>query len=181
MKNETKFRNCYRIPSNRMSGWDYSEEGVYFLTVCTHHRECLFGEIVGRDMILNDLGMIVQREWIYSGQMRAEIILGPYVIMPDHFHAIVYLVPNRLENDSCDGTFSVPVSDVPLLRRKSQSVSSLMAGFKSAVTRQVNMIRGTPGEKVWQTNYYDHIIRNERAYQQIAAYIEMNPERWQSG
>lgn len=208
MKNETKFQNRYRILSNRLSGWDYSNEGAYFLTLCTCHRECLFGEIINHDMVLNDYGAIVQREWIYSAQLRPEILLDSYVIMPNHFHTIVHVVSNqsggcpdglsgglfggtsRVETHGCASlqnpvfhqnpiSQQQPISHPPLYRTP-KSVSSLMAGFKSVVTKQINIIRGTPGKKVWQANYYDHIIRNDKEYERIADYIEMNPELWQS-
>ena len=191
MKNETKFQNRYRIPSNRLSGWDYSNEGAYFLTICTCHREYLFGEIVDCNMILNDYGVIVQREWIYSAQLRSEILLGSYVIMPNHFHAIVHIVsdqpvvPSVVPSVETHGRASLqqqqqPHPQQPPLYREPQSISSLMAGFKSVVTKQINIIRETPGRKVWQANYYDHIIRNNEEYQRIADYIEMNPICWQS-
>lgn len=186
MKNETKFQNRYRIPSNRLSGWNYSNEGIYFLTICTYHREYLFGEIADHNMLLNDYGLIVQREWGYSAQLRSEIILGSFVVMPNHFHAIVHIVPNPSVGSSVEthGRASLQKniphqSPVPLYRDP-KSISSLMAGFKSVVTKQINSMRGTPGRKVWQANYYDHIIRNDKEYQRIADYIEMNPVCWQS-
>lgn len=175
MKNVTKFQNRYRIQSNRLSGWDYSNEGAYFLTICTYCRECLFGEIVDHDMIMNDYGLLVQREWLYSGQLRSEIILGSYIVMPNHFHAIVHIVS---DNDG-DGS-PVETHGRASLHRQPKSISSLMAGFKSGVTKQINIMRGTPNKKVWQANYYDHIIRNDGEYRRIIDYIEMNPVCWQS-
>ena len=242
MKNETKFQNRYRIPSNRLPGWDYSNEGIYFLTICTCHRECLFGEIVDHAMILNDYGLLVRREWLYSARLRSEIILGSYIVMPNHFHAIVHIVPDVgnagnagnarnignvgnvpnvhiVPNVETHGRASLqptspptsppalqpvsqPVSQpasppalqpasppvlppsppqpCPPLYRPPKSISSLMAGFKSAVTKQMNIIRETPGRKVWQANYYDHIIRNDKEYKRITDYIEMNPVCWSS-
>lgn len=220
MKDEPKFQNRYRIPSNRLFGWNYNTEGAYFLTICTYNRLCLFGEIIDHKMILNDLGHILLEEWEYSACLRSEIILGPYVIMPNHFHAIVHIVGNGdfesgVGGDGdgvgfveTHGRASLPASIPPsasitpipsapvptplspsLLSSSSpifksprlpKSISSLMAGFKSIVTKKINTIRNTPGEKVWQSNYHDHIIRNNQEYQRIADYIEMNPECWQS-
>ena len=91
---------------------------------------------------------------------------------------------NNISNVETHGRASLqqqqPHPQQPPLYREPQSISSLMAGFKSVVTKQINIIRETPGRKVWQANYYDHIIRNNEEYQRIADYIEMNPICWQS-
>lgn len=173
MKNDELFKNRYRVPSNRWSKWSYDAEAAYFITICTYHRECLFGNIVDSEMILSDCGLIVQREWEYSAQLRPEIILGNYIIMPNHFHAIVHIVETH-------GGASHPQYPPGVLHRPPKSIPSLIAGFKSVVTRQINMLHGTSGEKVWQSNYHDHVIRNDEEYQRIANYILMNPARWQS-
>lgn len=180
MKNDELFKNRYRIPSNRWSGWSYDAEAAYFITICTYHRECLFGNIVDSEMILNDCGLIVQREWEYSAQLRPEIILGNYIIMPNHFHAIVHIIPPSVETHGGASHPHPHPNPQPILHRPPKSIPSLIAGFKSVVTRQINILHGTSGEKIWQSNYYDHIIRNNEEYQRIDDYILMNPERWQS-
>lgn len=209
MKDEVKFQNRYRIPSNRMSGWEYNAEGAYFLTICSYNRIHLFGKIVAGEMMLNDFGLIVKKEWEYSSCLRSEIVLGSYVVMPNHFHAIVHIVGDgdtatatnmtTANNNTAAATTvethgraslpsspPTPPSLLPLssssspLSRLPKSISSLMAGFKSVVTKQINLMRHTPGEKVWQSNYYDHIIRNEKEYQRITDYINKNPLCWQS-
>lgn len=170
MKDESKFQDRYRISSNRLSGWNYNAGGSYFITLCTAHRIYLFGEIIDQEMILNEYGKIVLHEWERSALLRSEIVLGPYVIMPNHFHAIIHIVSNEDIIDCYKDVFY----------RQPRSLSSLMAGFKSVVTREINKLEGTIGEKIWQSNYYDHIIRNNKEYQRIVDYIEMNPQRWQS-
>ena len=77
--------------SMRLQGYDYSSPGAYFVTICTQNRECLFGEIVARKMVLNDAGKIVADEWIKTGDIRDEIELDAWVVMPNHFHGIVMI------------------------------------------------------------------------------------------
>lgn len=184
--------------SIRLPGYDYASAGAYFITVCTHDRECLFGQIVNGEMRLNALGEIVRAEWEKSAAIRAEIELGPYVIMPNHFHAIVMIVddgrgdPLRGQAGRCTGdqpvarTEELPIAptDEPGTRvrptgPKPKSIGAIIAGFKSAATTRINQIRNTPAAPVWQRNYYDHIIRDEASYQNIAAYILNNPAQWE--
>lgn len=157
--------------SIRLAGYDYSSEGVYFITICTHEREPLFGKIVDGQMHLNPLGHIVEIEWLRSPQIRSEIELDEYSIMPNHFHAIFIINP--------------PLGvqpDAPTQRPgpPPKSVGSFIAGFKSSVTKQINLLRHTPGLPVWQRNYYEHIITTKHEYDNIAEYIVTNPQNWQT-
>ena len=86
-----KFNDKYRIPSNRLRGWDYASNGHYYITIVTANRKRLFGEIVNGEMVLNDWGQIVYDEFFKSFEMRAELFLGEFVLMPDHLHVIVIL------------------------------------------------------------------------------------------
>jgi REP element-mobilizing transposase RayT len=123
-------------------------------------------------MVLNGYGEIVREEWLRSSKIRSEIRLGEYVIMPNHFHAIVYIVDHR-DDRRGDG----PWGDRPVAPTgsKPKSLGAFMAGFKSAVTKRINAMRNTPGMSVWQRNYYEHVIRNETDYHRIAEYIADNP------
>ena len=152
--------------SIRLQGYDYSGAGAYFVTVCTHNRACLFGDIEDGQMVLNDAGKIVTDEWMKSGEIRNEIELGEWVVMPNHFHGIVII--RRGDR---------PVATMPGPRPK--SIGSLMSGFKSAVTKRINEMRNTPGAKLWQRNYYEHVIRNDDELHRIREYIPNNPVRWE--
>ena len=174
--------------SIRLSGYDYTAAGAYFITVCTHGRECLFGQIIDGEMRLNALGEIVRAEWEKSASMRAEIEIREYVIIPNHFHAIVVIRwgdPLRGQAGRGDGRGDRPVarteeSPVAPHGPDPKSIGALIAGFKSAVTTRINQYRQTPGAPVWQRNYYEHIIRDEQSYQNIAAYILNNPQQWET-
>ena len=161
-----------RKNSLRLQGYDYSSVGAYFITIVTYQREILFGEIINEHMVLNELGEIVQREWERTPKIRREVDLGAYMIMPNHFHAIVIF------NEYAIGVGATGRSPLRPRGPAPKSLGALMAGFKSSVTKQINIFRNTPGAPLWQRNYYDHIIRNQREMSRIWDYIETNPMRW---
>lgn len=168
--------------SIRLPGYDYSQAGYYFVTICCYQRKCLLGEIINGTMRLNQYGEIVQKEWLKSAVIRTEISLDEFIVMPNHFHGIVIINPvgANINPVGANGCSPLPESSkkpiMPLMKPK--SLSSLMAGFKSSVTKQINIIRNTPGTKVWQRNYYEHIIRDEKALNNIRQYIINNPMSW---
>ena len=168
----------YHRRSIRLKGYDYTQPGAYFVTICTHGRKMLFGRVVDGEMQLNEFGEIVREEWFRSPDIRAEIELFPteFVVMPNHIHGIVWIV----ETDTDVGAHSrAPLRrDRAPLHRPPRSLGSFIAGFKSVVTKRINALRETPGARVWQRNYYERIIRDERALNAIRRYILTNPSRW---
>ena len=161
--------------SIRLRGYDYSQAGAYFITICTYQRECLFGEIVNSQMCLNKIGCIVAEEWLRSSEIRPGIELDEWIIMPNHIHAIVVFT-HSVGAHSCAPLPDAPLQGMPY--RKPRSLSSMIAGFKSAATKRINEIRQTPAIPVWQRNYYEHIIRNEESLHNIRQYITNNPSNW---
>jgi len=159
--------------SMRLQGYDYSRAGAYFVTLCSQNRECLFGEIAGGEMVLNEYGKIVRDEWLESAQIRNEIGLDEFVVMPNHFHGIVW-IHNGVETTT-DRRGDRPVAPTG---PRPRSLGALMAGFKSAVTRRINEMRRTPGMKLWQRNYYDRVIRDENELNRIREYVVGNPMLW---
>ena len=139
--------------------------GLYFVTICAHERRCLFGQISGESVRLNALGQIVEAEWLRSHELRREIALDAHVIMPNHRHAIVAIDQAVHPANAAAGM-------------RNRSLSSLMNGFKAAVTRRINEQRGTPAAAVWQRNYYEHMVRNEDELSRIREYIALNPAKW---
>ena len=189
-KNMSDQINEHHRRSIRLKGYDYSQAGAYFVTICAHGRECLFGEIENGFMRLNEYGDIVASEWLRSAEVRSEIECGEFVVMPNHFHGAVYIVgaygntphgirPNHI--DAMDGErahyHDRAYCHTPL-RSPSRNVGAMVRGFKSAVSRCINEVRNTPGASVWQRNYYEHIIRDDADYNHIAEYIANNPQRW---
>ena len=183
--------------STRLKGYDYSLAGAYFITIVSYHREMLFGEIVDGEMKLNRRGEIVQEEWFLSAAIRKELRLfaDEFVVMPNHVHGIVWIVEHDLIR--ADGLLdpvratgpgpSNPVrADGPLdpvratgrspLGPKPKSLSSFVAGFKSSVTKRMRDELNETG--IWQRNYHDRIIRNDRELNAVRNYIASNPLNW---
>jgi len=177
--------------SIRLKGYDYSRTGLYFVTICCQNKIHLFGKIVDDRMILNDFGIIAYKEWIKSEDIRIEIKLHDFIIMPNHFHAIVEIVGANgrspvhgdIQEQYADGSTDLNKEDKKIkginISMQAKSVGSLMSGYKSSVTLKVNKIRNLPARAVWQRNYWEHIIRNEDEYNRIKNYIISNTEKWE--
>ncbi len=180
-----------RKNSLRLEGYDYTQPGAYFVTICTWQRECLFGDVVEGLVNLSPLGLIVYEEWMRSNTMRQEIQLhaDEFIIMPNHIHGIVWIHPpvgaDGVRPDGLRPNGTRP-DDLPAepgggarrapLRRVAKSLGAFAAGFKSSVTRRARDELQMTG--IWQRNYYEHIIRNETEWAKIADYIQTNPARW---
>ncbi len=162
--------------SIRLPGFDYTQLGAYFVTICADRRECLFGKVADGDVVLNHFGRLAHEEWTYTEIIRPEVQLDEFVIMPNHIHGIITM---RQPEGSVGAHGRAPLSceDAPL-QRPPRSLGSLIAGFKSPVTKRINQSRHTPGQPVWQRNYYEHVIRGERDLHRIRQYIRDNPARW---
>ena len=163
--------------SIRLDGYDYSSTGAYFITLVAYQRQCLFGKIVDDQIILSPVGKIVGEEWFASLNIRKEIRLDPedFVIMPNHVHGVVQIVD--AENVGATG-------QSPLRKNRrphgpvQKSLSSFIIGFKSSVTKRAMVLDKTIAGSIWQRNFYEHIIRDEREWARIRAYIETNPANW---
>lgn len=173
--------------SIRLKGYDYSQAGLYFLTICVKNAEYLFGNITDGEMCLNQLGEIAQAEWLKTAEIRSNIRLHESVIMPNHMHGIIEIIPygadciRPIDNhdlQSIDEMGSVLLCGEGRMQ-SAPTLGNIVKGYKSAVTRRINELRDTPGGVVWLRNYYEHIIRNESAYLYISEYVQTNPQRWQ--
>jgi REP element-mobilizing transposase RayT len=162
--------------SIRLKEYDYTNPNWYYLTICTHDKKNLFGEVINSKMILNDYGKIVDDEWLKTKELRKNIDLDEYVIMPNHFHGI--LIIERGDTARC-----VPTTSVNENRKfgemQSGSLSAIIRAFKSVVTKKINELRSASGKEVWQKGFYEHIIRNENDLYNIRKYIELNPLKWE--
>jgi len=165
--------------SLRLPGYDYTLAGAYFITIMTYHHKLMFGEVVGEDVRLNPLGKIVQAQWLNTEVLRPEVALDEFVVMPNHFHGIVFILDSQeVRADGRPPVREHEASRRSALHRKPRSLGSIVAGFKSAATKQINQHRKAPGQPVWQRNYYDRIIRNQAELNRIRQYILDNPRRW---
>ena len=167
--------------SIRLKGYDYSQHGVYFITVCAQNRECFFGEIVddGKGTMYcspTEFGQIAINEWFKTVEMRKNIELDAFVLMPNHIHGI--LVIN--DHDIRRGTVHRAPTFEQFGKPTSNTIPTIIRGYKSTVTKQINTLRNTPAAPVWQRNFYEHIIRSERELTRIREYIMNNPINWDS-
>ena len=150
--------------SIRLKGYDYSQPGAYFVTMCVACRECLLGDIGEGVMRLSPYGAIVQECWYELPRHFADVELDTFVAMPNHVHGMVVLRPVGA------GFKPAPTKHHPL--------SEIVRGFKTFSARRINEHRGTPGIPVWQRNYYERVIRNEGELDRIREYVANNPMRW---
>jgi len=163
--------------SIRLPGYDYSQEGAYFLTICAQGRECLFGDIQEDLVTLSDYGNIVDQGWHQLPIRFNTVELDESVIMPNHFHGIV-VIHGGAEAASEPVTNGEAAGGGIPSRRGKPNLGQIVAYFKYQTTKRVNEQRDTPGQKVWQRNYYEHIIRSELSLDHLRHYIRHNPQRW---
>jgi putative transposase len=170
MANNTKFNTKYRIETARLQHWDYSRSGAYFITICTVNREHFFGAVENNTLLLSEFGKIVEEEWIKTPSIRPDmnIELGEFVIMPNHFHGVLFIGDNEY-NTNTDDAYKNNFGP------QSKNISSIIRGFKSAVTAQARKINPHFG---WQERFHDTIIKNQKAYDAISQYIIDNPQKW---
>jgi REP element-mobilizing transposase RayT len=163
----------------RLKGYDYTQAGGYFLTICTYQNQDIFGEIINDDMVLNDFGRLVEDEWKRTEVIRKEISLDEFVIMPNHIHGII-IIDYVADHVGAHGREPLPeMSELQVihtpLHRNPGSLGSIIAGFKSTATKRINLLRSTPGKTVWQRGYHDRIIRDEKELDRVREYILYNP------
>ena len=165
--------------SIRLRGYDYSQAGAYFVTVCAHDRMCLFGEIMDGKMHLNDAGRMVEKWWLALNRKFSTMETDEYIVMPNHFHGIVVIVGA----DLC--VCPVPVgAHAGVGAHTGAPLPAIIQWFKTMTTNEY--IRGVKTSgwlpftgKLWQRNYYEHIIRNEESLNHIREYIANNPMQWE--
>ncbi|MFH1857079.1 MAG: transposase [Candidatus Omnitrophota bacterium] len=154
--------------SIRLKDYDYSSEGMYFITICVYGRECLFGSVVNGEMVVSRYGKIAENEWRKTEIIRPNIKMDYFVVMPNHIHGIAHI---------CRGVLQyAPTNE---FKSPSQTIGAIVRGFKSTITKQINKIRDTADVRLWQRNYYEHIIRDEKYLNSIREYIINNPAKWE--
>ncbi|WP_367388637.1 transposase [Lewinella sp. LCG006] len=189
----------HRRRSIRLKGYDYSQAGLYFITICTQNRACLFGEIIDGEMILNDAGKMIAKWYDELENKFPDIRCHEMITMPNHFHCIIENVgppvgadlrvcPNTI-TDGNNGITDDNTLDEQILGEQTlgehigSPLHRVVQWFKTMTTNEY--IRGVKtlgwqpfNGKLWQRNYWEHIIRNENTYHRIAAYIINNPKKW---
>jgi REP element-mobilizing transposase RayT len=166
--------------SIRLTGYDYTRAGAYFVTICAYQRQCLFGEVKDGVMVLNEYGMVVQQTWHDLPNHFQHVVLDQFVIMPNHVHGVIVFGGDTSAHTSAHSLAVGAQHAAPLQNPHviSGSLGAAVRSFKSAVTKRINTHRNTPGHPVWQRNYYEHVIRDDRDLAGIRQYIVDNAARW---
>jgi putative transposase len=157
----------------RLSHFDYSQPGAYFVTICTHNRQPTLGEIRSGIMGMNESGSLVAETWQWLSKQYPYVQLGEWTVMPNHFHGILIIT------DRSGGSR-------PALRRRlrrgetapTKPLGRLVGAFKTVSTKRINEFHKTLGEVFWQRSYFDHVIRSENSFFKISEYIINNPLSW---
>jgi REP element-mobilizing transposase RayT len=170
--------NIHHRRSIRMKGYDYSREGLYFVTICVQNRACLFGKITNGEMILNEYGQIVQMVWNELPRHYANIQLDEFIVMPNHIHGIIAITDENAVDIVGAGFKPAPTTEPTTIPTTKHGLPEIVRALKTFSAIKINALRNSQGEKLWQRNYWEHIIRNEKSYQYIANYIVNNPPNW---
>jgi len=169
-----------------MKGYDYSQSGAYFVTICTRDRECLFGRIDNGEMLLNEYGEIIEECLMDLPEHYGNMELDCHIVMPNHFHGIIII--NDISHTVPVGAgFTVPVGaglkPAPTGTSyiiKCHGLPEMVRALKTFSARRINEKRLTRGVPVWQRNYYERIIRDKDEFHRIRKYIINNPKNWVS-
>jgi REP-associated tyrosine transposase len=164
--------------SIKLKNYDYSKSGVYFITICTIDHTCIFGEVLGGVMKMNDYGTIAQRCWNDVPKHFPNVKVDVYVIMPNHIHGILWLMETVVDvgKKHTSSLHLQPLNTIPTFKKT--KLCHIIGSFKSAITRRINIARGSPGKSLWQKSYYEHIIRDDISLNKIRKYILFNPLIW---
>src|SRR3972149_140237 len=151
---------------NRLTGYDYAQDGLYFVTICVKNRVECFGDVQDDRMLLNKKGYIVHRQWLWLSKQYQYIKLDAFIVMPNHFHGVIIIDQRR------DRSRPVPTDAA----RRVKSLSELIGAFKTTSSKKIH--QNGLLNFAWQRSFYDNIIRDEQALHNIREYIKQNPANW---
>ena len=181
--------------SIRLKNFDYSSQGLYFITICVHNRVCLLGDIINGKMVLNDAGRMINELYLKTPRQFKNTTLDEYQIMPNHLHGII-VITGEMDNPPVGATLVVARLDQAGIKPDSRAgikpaptenkiitLGNIIGAFKSLTTHKyINCVKTKNWKpfykRLWQRNYYEHIIRNENDLNEIREYIKNNPQMW---
>ena len=161
--------------SIRLPEFDYRQFGAYFLTICTYEKDPIFGRVYSDAVHLTEFGRAVEHEWSLTGKLHDYVATDTHVVMPNHFHGIIWLRRNVV---GAQRAAPLRADAARLSNVQPQSLGAVVRGFKSASTKRINELRATPGSPVWQRNYYERVLRNDEELCRAQEYINYNPLKW---
>jgi putative transposase len=163
--------------SIRLRGYDYSKPGFYFFTICSKHREPLFGRIKNNNsVILSQFGKIIESTWLDLPNHNNYIILDVFVIMPDHVHGIIQ-IEDSIHCNSEQNTAGAGSKPAPAYNKPAPKLGEIIRQLKTFSARKINELRKTTGVAIWQRDYYETVIKGEKELNIIRKYIRTNPTR----
>ncbi|HEX9917447.1 MAG TPA: transposase [candidate division Zixibacteria bacterium] len=163
----------YHRHSIRLKSYDYSQEGAYFVTICTQDKKYPLGKVVGGNMELSSIGKIAQEYLFDISKHFANAKLDQFVIMPNHIHTIIMV-------EKVGAIHELPLRKPPLrIRRRKMLIPKIIGYFKMNCAKKINQMQNSCGMPVWQRNYYEHVIRSEKELGNIREYITNNPLKWE--
>lgn len=177
-----KFHDKYRVQSTRLEGFDYRNEGLYFVTICTADREKYFGECTNDEMHLNDTGIVAQKYWVEIPNHFPNVSLDKFIVMPNHLHGIICIdTKTIIELSSLETLHATSLQTANKnqyfqnISPKAASLGTIIRSYKSAVSKDIHNINS---EFKWQPRFYDHIIRDAKSLNNIQQYILNNTQNW---
>lgn len=171
-------RRRFNRKSVRILGYDYSQPGWYFVTIGVQNHECIFGEIKNTIMHLNETGKIAHQYWREIPDHFPHARIDKFIIMPNHVHGIIQIPYAR--HFYIGARHAVPLyKNEKFGKPVAGSIPTIVRSYKSAVTKSINEKNNTPGERVWQRNYYLSFINDHTDLYHIRQYIQQNPARWE--
>ena len=174
------YKNTYRVPSTRWRGWDYSANGVYFITICTKDRQCFFGFIKDRAMHYTELGVQSGSCWLDIPNHFPFVTIDEFVVMPNHVHGVLHINKRKDPIVEAQGVAHLqrytPTWKMNEFGVQSGNLASIVRGYKIGVTMYAKMNNLS---FAWQSRYHDHVIRDEFELNRIRKYIRENPQNWE--
>jgi putative transposase len=158
--------------SIRLRGYDYSQRGIYFVTICTNKKECFLGKVSNGAVVLEDAGWAVRKTWLSLPERFPGAVLDQFVVMPNHLHGVIAIIRQTPRGGKKGAASSAPTTVLPTL-------GEMMRAFKSVSAIEINCILGRRGRPVWQRNYFEHIVRDGRDLEKIYKYMADNPLQWE--
>ena len=182
---DDRFADRYKIKSSKLNNWDYSNPGKYFITICAYKKNNFFGKIKnpptgGNRIRLKEIGLVAKSNWLEITRHFDNVKLDEFVVMPNHVHGIIEILPTiktpcRDVGSRCRDVACNVSTRMSAISPKKKSIPSIIRSYKYSVQKYANDNKIFFG---WQPRYFDEVIFDDKRYFQIKNYIKNNPDNW---